>query len=168
MPYDDAEAMGNALARSQQLAEVPIKRSQEDWDAFFYSIAQSVASLSKDPDRKVGAVIVALDKRQMSFGYNGFPSGIEDLPSLLADRDFKLANMVHAEANALRQAPFAMRDCTIYATSFPCIGCAIKIRNAGIHKVVAPEPDFTHHRWGLRWLAAVSLFRNRGIQVVYL
>jgi dCMP deaminase len=146
--------------------EQPIKRSQEAWDLFFYNIAQSVASLSKDPDRKVGAVIVAPDKRQMSFGYNGFPPGIEDLPSLLADREYKLVNMVHAEDNALKQAPFLTDGCTVYVTRFPCLGCAEKLKDAGIRKIVAPTPDFTHHRWGSQWKQATELLAFNNVAVV--
>lgn len=145
----------------------PLKRTQKDWDTFFYGIAHCVAMLSKDPDRQVGAVIVSPDKRQMSFGYNGFPSHIEDLPVYLIDREFKLANMIHAEANALKQAPFATAGCTLYATSFPCLDCAVKLKDAGITKIVAPTPDFHHHRWGEQWQKAMFLFERSVIQVVF-
>lgn len=148
-------------------AEVAIKRTEADWDSFFYRIAMQVEALSKDPDRQVGAVIVAPGRRQMSFGYNGFPPGVEDLPSLLHDREFKLANMVHAEDNALRQAPFPTAGCAVYATRFPCFECAGKLAEAGIVKVVAPAPDFEHHRWGFQWRGARMLFKERRIRVVY-
>lgn len=147
--------------------DTPIKRSQKDWDLFFYySVAQNVALLSKDPDRKVGAVIITPDRRQMSFGYNGFPPGVEDRPSLLADREFKLANMVHAEDNALRQAPFPTEGCTLYVTRFPCLECAHKLWAARIARVVAPEPDFGHPRWGKSWQDSMDLlWHQAGIHV---
>jgi len=150
------------------MTDAPIKRTQEGWDMFFYGIAHAVSALSKDPERKVGAVIVAPDKRQMSFGYNGFPSDIEDLPMFLVDREFKLANMVHAEANALKQAPFAVTGCTLYVTRFPCFDCATKLKEAGISKVVAPIPDFNHHRWGKQWHAASILLAAENIHIVLL
>lgn len=151
---------------SAATSESPLKRTPEEWDAFFYTIADRVASLSKDPERKVGAVIVAPGKRQMSFGYNGFPPHIEDLPTYLFNREFKLANMVHAEDNALRQAPFPTAGCAVYVTRFPCFECAGKLREAGVTKVVAPPPDLSHHRWGFQWRGALMLFETHGIEVV--
>lgn len=148
--------------------DLPVKRSPEAWDMFFFGIAHAVSALSKDPERKVGAVIVTPDKRQLSFGYNGFPAEIEDLPALLADREFKLANMIHAEDNAMKQAPFVAQGCTMYVTRFPCFSCATKLRDVGIRKLVAPTPDFNHHRWGMQWQAAVELLRTAGFTIIYL
>ena len=48
------------------------------WDERFVRIAFEVATWSKDPGTKVGAVLVA-DRRIIASGYNGFPQGIEDL-----------------------------------------------------------------------------------------
>ena len=148
--------------------EAPIKRTQDDWDRFFYGMAELSASMSKDPDRKVGAVLVTPDRRQVSPGYNGFPPGIEDLPSLLADRDFKLANMVHAEDNCLRQSPFSTQGCTVYVTRFPCLPCACKLRDAGVRRVVAPAPDLGHARWGKSWTVATAVLLSAGITITHM
>ena len=145
--------------------EAPIKRTQQEWDEFFMGIARSVGELSKDPDRKVGAVLVSPDRRQMSIGFNGFPPETEDLPSLLADRDFKLANMVHAEVNCLRQAPFPLEGCTLYVTRFPCDRCAERIVAAGIRRVVAPAPDFGHARWGDSWCQSAGSMESAGLAI---
>ena len=145
--------------------EQPIKRTQEEWDSFFLRFARDVAGMSKDPDRQVGAVVVTPDRRQLSLGYNGFPPEVEDLPSLLADRDFKLANMVHAEVNCLRQAPFPLEGCTLYVTRFPCNRCAERIMASGIYRVVAPAPDFGHARWGTSWRQAAGLMESAGLAI---
>ena len=150
------------------MTEAPIKRSLEDWDQFFYGMARQAASMSKDPDRKVGALLVTPDRRQVSPGYNGFPPEVPDLPSLLADKEFKLANMVHAEDNCLRQAPFPTEGCTVYVTRFPCLGCATKLRDRGIRRVVAPKPDFGHARWGKSWAAAEAVLTLAGISITYM
>ena len=147
--------------------EAPIKRTQLDWDRFFYGMALLAAEQSKDPDRKVGAVLVSADRRQVSPGFNGFPPDVQDLPSLLADRDFKLAHMVHAEDNCLRQSPFMTTGCTVYVTAFPCLHCAFKLRAAGIRRVVAPRPDLGHHRWGKSWAMSVAVLTNAGILITY-
>ena len=101
--------------------EAPIKRTQGYWDLFFLGLAGQAARLSKDPDRQVGAVLASADRRQVSFGYNGFPEDVPDLPSLLGDREYKNAHMRHAEDNCLRQAPFNPRGCSLYVTRFPCL-----------------------------------------------
>ena len=145
--------------------EAPIKRTQAEWDAFFMDMALRVGGLSKDPDRKVGAVLVSPDRRQMSIGFNGFPPETDDLPSLLADRDFKLANMVHAEVNCLRQAPFQLEGCALYITRFPCNRCAERIVASGVRRVVAPAPDFGHARWGSSWRQAASSMESAGLAI---
>lgn len=150
------------------MSEAPIKRTRVEWDAFFMDMARRVGDLSKDPDRKVGAVLVSPDRRQMSIGFNGFPPDIEDLPSLLADRDFKLANMVHAEDNCLRQSPFPTDGCTVYVTRFPCLPCACKLRDAGVSRLVAPRPDLGHARWGKSWTVATAVLLGANIQVTYM
>jgi dCMP deaminase len=73
------------------------------WDERFVRIAQEVASWSKDPGTKVGAVLVN-DKRILATGYNGFPSGISDSLERYMEREVKLAYTVHAEVNALLNA----------------------------------------------------------------
>jgi len=66
------------------------------WDYRFIKLAKEIASWSKDPSTKVGAIAVN-DKRIIATGYNGFPKGIEDSNNRLSDRETKLAFMVHAE-----------------------------------------------------------------------
>lgn len=150
------------------MSEAPIRRTREQWDRFFYGMAELSASMSKDPDRRVGAVLVSPDRRQVSPGYNGFPPEVPDLPSLLADRDFKLANMHHAEDNCLRQAPFPAVGCTVYVTRFPCLPCACMLRDAGIRRVVAPRPDLGHARWGKSWTVATAVLLAANIEVSHM
>lgn len=146
--------------------EQPIKRSVEEWDRFFMGWAVGVSGLSKDPDRKVGAILVSPDRRQFSMGYNGFPAHMEDLPSLLADREFKRAHMVHAEANATKQAPGSVSGFTLYVTRFPCDECAILVASAGVHRIVTPPPNFEHPRWGGHWEKAARILIARKVDVV--
>ena len=73
------------------------------WDYRFIKLAKEIASWSKDPSTKVGAIAVN-DKRIIATGYNGFPKGIEDSNNRLSDRDTKLAFMVHAEKNLIYNA----------------------------------------------------------------
>lgn len=146
--------------------DTPLRRTQEEWDAFFYSMAQHVATLSKDPDRKVGAVLVHPSRRQLSFGFNGFPAHIADVPSKLADREYKRRMMVHAEDNCLQQAPFVKGGASLYVTRFPCGRCAEAIVTARLRRVIAPAPQVDHPRWGKSWAYAEWHLNNEGIEVV--
>lgn len=65
------------------------------WDRRFLRLAQEVASWSKDPSTKTGAVIVRPDKTIAAIGYNGFPRGCDDAPELYAHRETKLSRVVH-------------------------------------------------------------------------
>lgn len=143
----------------------PLQWTQEEWDAFFYVMAEHAATRSKDPDRRVGAVLVSADRRQVSFGYNGFPPEIPDLPSLLADRDFKREHMLHAERNCLAQSPFPTPGCSLYVTRFPCFECAGRILGADVARIVAPAPDFNHPRWGQSWWLARQALWNGAIEI---
>ncbi len=131
--------------------------TQDEWDSRFSRLAEEVSTWSKDPKRKVGAVIVSPDRRSIAIGYNGFPPGIADAPSRLADPDFKRNMMVHAERNALDNADFDVRGATIYVTKFPCHECAKGLLSKGLVRLVAPDPDFGHPTWGSSHRAAVTV-----------
>lgn len=137
----------------------------DKWDSLFYGIALRVAEQSKDR-RKVGAVLVTADRRQLTFGYNGFPTDIPDSAENLANAELRAAKMQHAEDNALRQAPVGLRWATAYVTRFPCRECANKLILARISRIVAPTPDFGHPRWGSAWAAAMADFIFYNVQVV--
>ena len=54
-----------------------------DWDKRFLNIAKEVSAWSKDPDAKVGAVIVSKSRRILSIGYNGLPAAMPDTDEYL-------------------------------------------------------------------------------------
>lgn len=111
------------------------------WDFKFLQLCETVASWSKDPSRKIGSCIVDDRKRVISVGYNGFPSGVEDLPSRYGNRETKLLFVSHAERNALDNSPINVEGATLYCTLFPCNECVKSIIQRGIKKVVTFFPD---------------------------
>jgi dCMP deaminase len=145
-----------------------IKRTHEFWHRFHMDIAVRTSLLSKDPDRKVGAIITTPSRRQLSYGYNGFPAGVADTRVALYDKELKLERMVHAEENCIKQAPFSTWNCTMYVTRFPCDRCARLIVGAGIVQVVAPRPDFDHPRWGASWALALTELQSSGVLVNFM
>src|SRR4051812_43949974 len=86
----------------------------EKWDRRFLQMARLVASWSKDPSTKCGAVIVRPDKTVASVGFNGFPKGTNDDDELYADRETKYSRVVHAEQNALIFAREPLDGYTMY------------------------------------------------------
>ena len=112
------------------------------WDKRFLEMARMVASWSQDPNTKVGAVIVRPDRTVASVGFNGFPRGVSDDPAHYADRDYKIATVIHAEENALISSRNqSLSGCTIYVSRLPpCASCASKLIQSGIARVVSSLP----------------------------
>lgn len=131
------------------------------WDRRMLALAQHIASWSKDPSTKVGAVIADSRRRIISVGYNGFPAGVRD--EGLEDRERKYDRIVHAELNALLFARGSVEGATLYVWPMPpCSRCAGPIIQAGIVRVVAP-PAKTH--WQKACAVGEEMFQQAGIIV---
>lgn len=111
------------------------------WDRRFYKLAEHVAQWSKDPDTRVGAVLVGKDRRDVAVGYNGFPPGILDSDERLRDRELKRLLTQHAERNVLDNARFPADGGVLYVTFFPCSQCAKSIVSKRVSRVVCPLPS---------------------------
>jgi deoxycytidylate deaminase len=72
-----------------------------EWDDYFAAISSAVSLRSKDPSRRVGAVIVTSDLVVVATGYNWLARGIKELPERFADKDEKYKWITHAETNAI-------------------------------------------------------------------
>jgi dCMP deaminase len=110
-------------------------------------------------NRAAVGVVVALEGRIISTGYNGAPAG---MPHCDHDESFvpPCTNAVHAEANAVAFAAkngTAVDGATLYTTLTPCVACAQLIINAGIVRVVAHTP--------YRDLAGWTLLQDAGIEL---
>lgn len=129
----------------------------DKWDKRFMELASSIANWSScyQENRKIGAVIVR-NKRIITTGYNGAPSGIQSCSErgecLRRKRNIPSGTMqeicyaIHAEQNAIIQAAklgISIDGATLYCTHQPCVICAKMIVNAGIKRVVYAEgyPD---------------------------
>jgi dCMP deaminase len=138
-------------------------RTQAWWDRFYLNGAKWYASASKDPSTQVGAVIVRPDRTPASFGYNGFPRKIADLPERLNNRDVKLDYTVHGEINAITWAREPLDGYTLYTWPFlTCAKCALQVIQAGITRVVAPLVD--NPRWNDSFRAAQDLYDEAGVR----
>lgn len=134
------------------MAEKKINRPS--WDEYFLEIAKLVSKRSTCLRRQVGALVVK-DRRILTTGYNGTPSGIThcEITGCLRDKlkvpsgeRHELCRGLHAEQNALLQASLygvSVKDSLLYCTNQPCIICAKMIINAGIKEIIISEgyPD---------------------------
>lgn len=138
-----------------------------DWDTRMMELARHIAGWSKDYSTKVGAVIADPQHRVVSMGYNGFPRGIEDKPFRLEERVIKYRYTVHAEANALLNAPVhALAGCTLYCTLCTCVECAKLAIQAGIARVVVPYmPEEARGRWMESWEQARGMYTEAGVSI---
>jgi len=140
----------------------------DKWDIRFLRLAREVANWSKDPSRQIGAIIVDDDHRILGTGYNGFPSGIKDLPERLDDREIKYKYVVHAELNALLnclKSGISVRNSTIYVAGLPpCTECAKAIIQSGVKRVVSLIPDKMPENWAESCRHTDSMFEEVGLQ----
>jgi dCMP deaminase len=122
-----------------------------NWDLRYIELAKEVASWSKDPSTKTGAVIVGPDNGVLSIGFNGFPRGMPDDPALYENREEKYSRIVHCEMNAILQSGLVPMGCTLYTVPFmSCDRCVVHMLQAGIKRFVAPactDPEKLE-RWG--------------------
>ena len=122
----------------------------DKWDARFIKMAEVVGDWSScyQENRHVGAVVVR-DKRILTTGYNGAPSGVTSCATrgeclrkklnIASGTRQEMCYAVHAEQNAICQAAkmgISLEGATIYVTHQPCTICTRMIINAGIKKVV--------------------------------
>ncbi|HZK03446.1 MAG TPA: dCMP deaminase family protein [Bacteroidaceae bacterium] len=110
--------------------------------------------------RKVGALVVK-DKMIISDGYNGTPTGFENVCE--DENGVSKPYVLHAEANAitkLAKSSNSSEGATMYCTASPCIECAKLIIQSGIKRVVYSEQ--------YRLTDGVDLLVRAGVEVVYL
>jgi dCMP deaminase len=134
------------------------------WDLRGLDRAAKNATYSKDPTTQVGAVLMRPDKTFAGDGFNGFPAGLDDDPALYADRDYKIATVIHAEENSiLNSRDVSMEGYTLYVSGLPpCAHCASMIIQKGIGRVVAHN-KMVPARWAQNMKWAVSNMLQKGI-----
>lgn len=139
----------------------------------YMAVAASIGALSKDQSTQVGALIVGKGGEFIASGWNGAPRGCaaDESGDHRSQRPEKYFWFSHAEANAITNAARVgtpLAGGTIVVTHFPCMDCARAIVQAGIVKVVTPEPEF---EFAMRWREHIDrskrLFAECGVEVEY-
>jgi len=128
-------------------------------DILYIRMARIWAENSYCQRRKVGALIVK-DKMIISDGYNGTPSGFENVCE--DENGISKPYVMHAEANAITKVARSGNSsdgATLYITAAPCIECAKLIIQAGIRRVVYAEK--------YRLQDGLDLLKRANIEVVF-
>ena len=127
------------------------------FDEKYIAMAQIWASNSYCRRRQVGALIVK-DRMIISDGYNGTPSGFENICE--DENGVTKAYVLHAEANAISKVAKSgnsSEGATLYVTASPCIECSKLIIQAGIKRVVYKDE--------YRLTDGIDLLRRAGVEV---
>jgi len=135
-----------------------------------------VASKSKDPSTKIGAVLVT-DNVLISEGYNGFCRKVNDSVTSRWIRPAKYSWAEHGERNSIYNAArngIKTLNSTMYTQGLPCVDCARSVIQAGIGKIIL------HKQWedkfkeltvnGRTWTEDISaeMFKEAGVTVEWL
>ena len=145
--------------------------ADEKWDNRYLDLAQHIGEKwSKDPSRKVGAVIVGDHGQILSQGYNGFPRKLHDDEDRLNDRETKYKYVVHAEMNCIYNAALngnSLVGSTLYVYGLPiCHECAKGVIQVGISRVVQPIyslDNLMQDKWKSSRELALDMFHEAGI-----
>lgn len=131
-------------------------QKQLKYDQAYLKMAATWGQLSYCERKKVGALIVK-DRMIISDGYNGTPSGFENV---CEDENYYTKwYVLHAEANAILKVAASTQSCkgaTLYITLSPCKECSKLIHQSGIIRVVYTKEykDTT----GLEFLRKAGVF----------
>lgn len=134
-------------------------RSKSAVDYRYLRMARIWAENSYCKRRQVGALVVK-DKMIISDGYNGTPSGFENVCE--DEEGITKPYVLHAEANAITKLARSGNNSegsTLYVTASPCIECAKLIIQAGIRRVVYAEK--------YRLTDGIDLLTRAGVEVEY-
>lgn len=143
-----------------ELKENYQEEKQRKLDYRYLRMARIWAENSYCQRRKVGALVVK-NKMIISDGYNGTPSGFENICE--DDNNVTKPYVLHAEANAITKLARSSNNsdgATIYITASPCIECSKLIIQAGIKRVVYGEK--------YRLSDGIELLKRANIEVLYL
>lgn len=134
------------------------ERKQMKYDKAYLKMALEWAELSYCTRKKVGALIVK-DKMIISDGYNGTPSGFENVCE--NEEGQTKWYVLHAEANAILKVAKSTHSCdgaTLYLTMSPCKDCSKLVHQAGIQRLVYIQ--------GYKDDSGLQFLRKAGVEVL--
>ena len=133
---------------------------QKKYDIAYLKMALEWAKLSYCKRRQVGALIVK-DRMIISDGYNGTPTGFENICE--DDENYTKWYVLHAEANAIMKVAASTQSsqgATVYVTLSPCRECSKLIFQSGIKRVVY------HNEY--KDSSGIKFLKKAGIEVTHI
>ena len=133
---------------------------QKKYDQAYLQMAATWGQLSYCERKKVGALIVK-DRMIISDGYNGTPSGFENVCE--DEEHYTKWYVLHAEANAILKVAASTQSCkdaTLYITLSPCKECSKLIHQSGITRVVYAS--------AYKDTSGIDFLEKAGIQLTHL
>ena len=127
------------------------------YDIAYLKMAETWGKLSYCKRRQVGAIIVK-NRMIISDGYNGTPTGFENVCE--DEENYTKWYVLHAEANAILKVTSSTQSCdgaTLYVTLSPCRECSKLIHQSGISRVVYSE--------AYKDLSGVEFLKKAGVKV---
>ena len=116
--------------------DIMTRDKQKRYDSAYMKMALEWAKLSHCERKKVGALIVK-DNMIISDGYNGTPSGFENICEMESGET--KWHVLHAEANAILKCAKHGQSCQgadLFLTLSPCKDCSKLIHQAGIKRII--------------------------------
>ncbi|HHC78924.1 MAG TPA: dCMP deaminase family protein [Flavobacteriia bacterium] len=136
------------------------EEKQRKYDIAYLKMAKVWAKLSYCKRKQVGALIVK-DKMIISDGYNGTPTGFENICED-ENNDTKWY-VLHAEANAILKVASSTQSCngaTLYITMSPCKECSKLIHQSGIKRLVYAN--------GYKDGSGLEFLEKAGVEITYI
>ena len=130
------------------------------YDIAYLKMALEWGKLSYCKRKKVGALIVK-NNMIISDGYNGTPSGFENICE--DDENYTKWYVLHAEANAIMKVAASTQSsqgATLYITLSPCKECSKLIFQSGIKRVVYYK--------AYKDLSGVEFLKKAGIEITHI
>lgn len=137
-----------------------IEEKQLKYDKAYLRMAKEWGKLSYCKRKQVGAIIVK-DRMIISDGYNGTPTGFENICE--DDDNYTKWYVLHAEANAILKVAASTQSCkgaTLYITMSPCRECSKLIHQAGIVRLVYEQ--------AYKDASGLEFLERAGVQLTYL
>lgn len=137
----------------------------------YFQLAKYQASLfSKDPNKKVAAILLAHDSLQiLSTGFNGICRKLKETEERWS-RPQKYLWVTHAEMNAVANAARSgvkIENSICVVTMFPCAGCCKALIQSGIDTIITEKPDLENPRWGEEFIVSLEMFEEAKVKIMY-
>ena len=149
------------------------ERETPSWSEYFLDMLPGIKRRSKDRSTQVGCIVVDEANVPLSFGYNGFPRGVNDDIDARHERPLKYAWTAHSEANAVYSAArngVKLLGSRMYVSIWPCDICAQAIIQSGIKVVVCDGRGYYdkveewNERWGEKIEIGLEMMQEAGVR----